>query len=151
MAKRELAARRVKDIEELSRHWSPEDLMRNLDEEMSRLEHGLGHMIYDHEYRRVSVWLRPLPVTPSFDLKETDSEVTLSVKLPNVSKENVHVNVEKNSVELFACSDDAICRPHYLSVESYSVLDPDSTDARMVGDIVEVKVLKVRKKKVKVN
>ncbi len=151
MAKRGLAGRKLKDIEEMSRHWSPEDLIRNLDEEMSRVENGLGHMIYDHESVRVSAWLRPLPVTPSFDIEETESEMTLSVKLPNVPKDNVHVNVEKNSIEIFACSDDSICRPHFLSVESSSILDPDSTDAKMVGDVVEVKVRKVRKKKVKVN
>jgi HSP20 family molecular chaperone IbpA len=151
MAKKETSAMKLKDIEERSRHWSPEDLMRNLDEEMSRLEQGLCHMIYDHDEIRVSARLRPLPVTPSFDLKETEDEVRLSVKLPNMSKENVHLNVEKNSIELFACSDDFVCRPRYLSVDSISLLDPDSTKAEMIGSVVEVRVRKARKKRLKVD
>jgi hypothetical protein len=151
MAEKDLTGKKLREIEELSKHWSPEDLIRNLDEEMSRLEHGFGHMIYDREFHRVSAWLRPLPVTPSFDIKESDIEIVLSVKLPNIRKENIHLSVEKNSIELLACSDDAVCRPLYLLVESLSMLDPDSADAKMVGDVIEVKVHKVRKKKVKVN
>jgi len=150
MVRRDIAARKVKDIEEMSKHWSPEDLMRNLDEEISRLEQGLCHMIYDHDDHRVSAWLRPLPVTPSFALKETEDEIRLSVTLPNVSKENVRLNVDKKSIELFACSDDVVCRPHYLMIDSASLLDPDSTTAKMVGDLVEVRVLKARKKRLKV-
>ncbi len=141
----------MKDIEERSRHWSPEDLIRNLDEEMSRLEQGLCHMIYDHDDNRVSAMIRPLPVTPSFDLKETDEEIRLSVTLPNIPKEKVRLNVEKNSIEVFACSDDLVCRPHYLSVDSASLLDPDSAKAEMVDGIVKVRVRKARKKRLKVN
>ena len=150
MVRKDIAARKVKDIVEMSMYWSPEDLIRNLDEEMSRLEQGLCHMIYDHDDHRVSAWLRPLPVTPSFNLEETEDEVRLSVTLPDVSKENIRLNVDKNSIELFACSDDLVCRPHYLSVDSASLLDPDSTTATMVGDRVEVRVLKARKKRLKV-
>ena len=150
MARRDVAAVKLKDIEEMSRHWSPEDLMRNLDEEMSRLEQGLCHMIYDHDDHRVSACLRPLPATPSFSLEETEDEVRLSVRLPNVSKENVRLDVDKHSIELFACSDDAVCRPHYLSVDVAGLIDPDSTTAEMVGDRVEVRVLKARKKRLKV-
>jgi HSP20 family molecular chaperone IbpA len=150
MVKKNIAARKVKDIVEMSKYWSPEDLIRNLDEEMSRLEQGLCHMIYDHDDHRVSAWLRPLPVTPSFDIVETEDEVRLSVTLRNVSKENVRLNVDKNSIELFACSDDVVCRPHYLSVDSASLLDPDSTTAKMIGDLVEVRVAKARKMRLKV-
>ena len=151
MAKRDLAGRKVKDIEEMSRYWSPEDLIRNLDEEMSRQEDGLGHMIYDLEETRISAWLRPLPVTPDFEMEETEDEFRLSVTLPNISKDNVRLKVEKNSIELYACSDDMVCRPHHLAVESVSTLDPDSAKAKMVGDVLKVTVLKVRKKRLKID
>jgi HSP20 family molecular chaperone IbpA len=150
MAKRDLTGKKVKDLEELSRLWEAEDLLRNLDEEMSRMEQGLGHMIYDLQERRVTTWLKPLPVTPKFDVRETEDEFELTVRLPGIPKDNIRVNVDRNGVEVLACSDDAVCRPHYLSVDASGVLDPDSAQATMKGEVFEVKVSKHRKRRLEI-
>lgn len=150
MVRKDLAGKKVKDIEEMSRLWDAEDLLQNLDEEMTRLEHGLGHMIYDIEEHRVTRWLKPLPVTPKFDVDESADEIRLTVTLPDVPKDNVVVNVDRNSIEVFACSDDAVCRPHYLAVDVSGTLDPDSAEATMTGDVFEIKVSKVRKRRLEI-
>jgi HSP20 family molecular chaperone IbpA len=150
MVRKDFRGRKVKDLAEIASHLEAEDLIRNFDEEMSRLEHGLGHMVYDLQENRVTTWLRPLPVTPRFDVDESESEFKLKVTLPNISKENVRLNVDKKSVELFACSDDAICRPRYIAIDVAGTLDPDSAKAKMTGDTFELKVSKVRKKRLKI-
>ncbi len=147
MVKRELGGRKVKDLAEMSRLWDAEDLIRNFDEEMSRLEHGLGHMIFDREQKVVTTWLRPLPVTPRFDVKETDKDLKLTVKLPNIPKDKVRVRVEKDRVEIFACSDDEVCRPHFVAIDSQGMLEPESAKAKMEKGVFEIKVSKARKKR----
>ena len=150
MVRKDLRGKTVKEIVEMSRLWNAEDLLRNFDEEMSEFEQGLGHMIFDVDENRVTTWLRPLPVTPRFELKETDKELELVVSLPQISRDKVRVNIDKNRVELFACSNDAVCRPHYLAIDARGILDPDSAKAKMEGEVFEVKIAKVKKKRLDV-
>ena len=150
MVSRELRGRKVKELAEMSRLWDAEDLIRNFDEEMSRLEDGLGHMICDTEDKLITTWLRPLPVTPRFDVTEDDKELKLTVRLPNIPKDKVRMKVHKDRVELFACSDDEVCRPHYIAIDAQGVLNPESAKAKMNRGVFEVKISKARKKKLDV-
>ncbi len=145
MAKKDLQGRKISDIVEMSRFWDAEDLLRNFDEEMSNIEQGRGHMIWDFEEHRVTSWAGPLPMTPRFELSETDAEFKLRVFLPEVVRENIRVSVGRNGVQLFACSSDQVCRPHFLEVESKGVLDRDSAKTKMVGNTLEIKVAKAKK------
>jgi hypothetical protein len=145
MAKKDLQGRKISEIVEMSRYWDAEDLLRNLDEEMSNLEQGMSHLIWDYEEHRITTWVRPLPVTPRFQLSETDSELRLKVQLPEVVRENIRLNIGTNGVQLFACSNDLVCRPHFLEVESREALDRDSAETNMVGDTLEIKVAKLKK------
>lgn len=149
MAKKDLQGRKIREITEMSRYWDAEDMMRNFDEEMVKLERGLGHMIWDLEENMVTSWIGPLPLAPKFEVSENEKEFKLRAVLPNVAKEKIRLNVGRNSVELSACSDDAICRPHYLAVDSSDVLDPDSARAKLTGDVFEVKISKAKKTRLK--
>lgn len=140
----------MKEIVDKSRSWDVDDLIRNFDREMAQLERGLGHMVWDVKEHRVTTFLRPLPMTPIFQVFEDEKEFRLKVTLPNVSKEDIRLNVDKSSTELFACSEDAVCRPYYVSVVANGELDPESADAKLVGDEFEVRVTKAKKKRLKV-
>ena len=150
MAEQVKMSKRLKDIVEESQYWKAEDLLRNVDEEMRRLELGFGHIILDFNDHIVSKCLRPLPSVPRFQASEDADEFSLRVLLPNVSTENVHVDIDKRSVEIFACSDDAICKPYYVNVECKGTLDPETADARRDGNWVEIKVKKSKRKKVEI-
>ncbi len=145
--------RKPKSLRELvdeSRFWDASDLLRNFDEEMDRIEHGLGHAAWDSTYRPVSMCMRPLPTVPRFEMSETREKLTLRVYLPGVPPENLHVDVDKRDVEVFACSDDPICKPYYLSVESQGSLDPDSAEVVRDGPWVEVKVPIAKKRRLEI-
>ena len=140
----------LKDIVSESKFWNAEDLLRNLDEEMDRLEQGMEHMIWDIQERAVTRCLRPLPMTPKFGVKEGEKEFALSVDLPDVPQEHMRVNALKDRIEVFACTDDAVCRPYFVSVESHGQLDPDSVALKLTGMTLHVKVKKASKKRLKV-
>jgi HSP20 family molecular chaperone IbpA len=150
MARKDLAGRKIKEIEEMSRLWDAEDLIRNFDEEMAKLEHGLGHMIIDLHENIVTQWLRPLPVTPRFDIEENEKELKLTVKLPNISKDKVRVSIDNNRVEIFACTEDVVCRPHFIAIDARGTLNPESAKAKMQGEVFEIKIAKARKKRLEV-
>lgn len=150
MAEQVKRPRRLKDIVEESQHWKAEDLLRNMDEEMHRLELGFGHIVLDSNDHIVSKCLRQLPAVPRFQTSEDADEFSLRVFLPNVPTDNVHVDIDKRSVEIFACSDDVICKPYYVDVEARGTLDPDAVDAKRDGNWVEIKVKKAKKRKVEI-
>lgn len=140
----------LRELVEESRFWDASDLMRNFDEEFRRVELGLGHMAWDSMNRPVSICMRPLPTVPRFEVSETKEEFSLKVDLPGVPLENVHVEVDRRSVEVFACSDDLICKPYYIDVESQSTLNPDSVEAKREGQWLVIRVRKAKKQKVEV-
>ncbi|HJX04870.1 MAG TPA: Hsp20/alpha crystallin family protein [Thermoplasmata archaeon] len=150
MDRRSSKDKHLKDIVEKSQFWDVEDMMRNFDREMAQFEHGLGHMVWDMEEHRVTTRLRPLPITPSFQISEDDKEFKLVVRLPTVSKEDIRLNVDRNSVELFACTDEAVCRPYYISVDASGELVPESAEASLSKEVFEVKVAKAKKKRLKI-
>jgi hypothetical protein len=76
--------------------------------------------------------------------------MVLKVYLPGVPAENIQVDVDRMSVEVFACSADLICKPYYVSVESKGALDQGSVEARRDGHWVEVRARKVRKHRVEI-
>jgi len=43
-----------------------------------------------------------------------------------------------------------VCRPYHLSLNVQGVLKPDSAEAKMTGDVFEIKVSKIRKRKVEI-
>ncbi len=141
----------MKDLVEDSKYWAASDLIRNLDEEMERAEQGFIHMIWGIDDKPVTRMLRPLPIAPKFRTSETERELSLEVELPNVPEDNMRVNVDKNKVEVFGCSDEAQCRPYYLGVESREVLDTESVKVRLRGYSLEIRVRKSQKKRVTVN
>ena len=141
---------RLKEIVETSQHWVVEDLLRNLDEEMDRLEHGMGHLVWGMDNRPVSMCLRPLPATPRFEVKESDDEFDLSVILPGFSKDNIRLDVERDGVEVVPTRPDEFCRPYYVKVGSKGSLDIDVAEASLADGVLSVKVKKARKKKVSV-
>jgi len=150
MDRRSSKDKQLKDIVEKSQFWEVEDLMRNFDREMAQLERGLGHMVWDMDEHRVTTCLRPLPMTPSFQVSEDDKELKLKVRLPGVSKEDIRLNVDRNSVELFACVGELVCRPYYMSVDARGELVPGSAQAKLSGGVFEVCVAKEQKKRLKI-
>ena len=143
-------SRKLSDLVEDSRYWDASDLIRNLDEEMERAEEGFIHMIWGIDDKPVTRMLRPLPIAPKFRTSESDKEISLKVELPNVPEENMRVNVDRNKIEVFGCTDEVQCRPYYLGVESREVLDPDSLKMKLEGCSLEIKVLKSPKKRIMV-
>ena len=150
MDRRTSKDKHLKDIVEKSQFWDVEDLIRNFDREMAQLEQGLGHMVWDTEEHRVTTCLRPLPMTPSFQVSEDDKEFKLKVRLPGVPKEEIRLNIDSRSVELFACAGEAMCRPYYMSVDAGSELVPGSAEAKLSGEVFEVKVAKAKKKRLRI-
>lgn len=142
--------RTLKELVEESRFWDASDLIRNFDEEFRRLELGLGHTAWDSASRPVSLCMRPLPTVPRFEVSEGRDDFTLRVSLPGVPPENVRVEVDKRAIEVFACSDDVICKPYYVNVESQGSLDPDSGEVSRDGSWFEIRVKKARKRRVEV-
>jgi len=142
--------RHLKELVEESQFWDVEDLMRNFDREMAQLEQGLGHMIWDVESRCVTAPLSPLPMTPKFKVTEDESELKLEVRLPGISRENLRLNVDSKSIVILACSGDVVCRPYYLRVDASGEIVPDSAEAALSGETLDVRVAKAKKKRLKV-
>ena len=150
MDRRSSKNRHLKEIVEKSQFWDVGDLVRNFDREMAQLEQGLGHMIWDAEEHRVTTHLSPLPMTPRFQVSEDDKGFRLVVKLPGVSKEDIRLKVDRNTIELFACTGETVCRPYYVSVDAAGELVPKSAESMLTGDVFEVKIAKAKKRHVKI-
>jgi HSP20 family molecular chaperone IbpA len=142
--------RRLHEMVEDSRYWDAQDLLRNFEEEIERFEHGICHMVWDLESRPVTRCLRPLPITPRFDVSETDDVLRLVVELPEVPPEHVRLDVDTGSVEVLACADEELCRPFYVSVISQGPLDTESAELERVGSTYTIRVKKIKKKRVKI-
>jgi HSP20 family molecular chaperone IbpA len=142
--------RTLKEIVEESPFWDAEELISNLDAELDRIEHGIGHMVWTDLHHPVSRCLALLPITPRFRVKESEETLGVAVDLPNVPEELMSVKVDRTGIEVSACTSDPVCRPYYVKVECREALDPDSAELRHSGITLEVDVEKVKKKRVKV-
>ena len=150
MADREMKARRVEELVELSRHLDADDMLRNLQEEMRRMEEGLAHTIWDTQMRRVTQCPTPLPVTPKFETHESDDELKVKVVLPHVPEDNITLTVTPSGLEVYAKLDQRICKPYFLSVEVAGTLKPETVVSRIRDGALEVSVKKAKKVRVKV-
>lgn len=142
--------RRITDIVEMSSLWEAEDMLRNLEEELRRLEQGMNHMVWDSECRLVTLCPCPLPVSPRFQVAETESQFTVSVDLPGVRAEDIEVDADRDSIVIRARHQDRSCRPLLLSVDSPQWLDPESMQLELSEDTLVVTVRKAKKHRVKV-
>lgn len=150
MADNQRRPRSLQEMVEDSRYWDAHDLLRNFEEEIEKFEHGMGHMIWDLESRPVTRCLRPLPITPKFDVSETDEMFKLVVVLPDIPPEHVRLDVDPGSVEILACTDEELCRPYYVSVLSQGPLDTESAELEREGSTYTIHVKKAKKKRVKI-
>ncbi len=150
MAEAERKHQKLKNIVEASRYWDAEDLLKNLEGEMQRMEQGLSHVIWDLENRPVTQCPFPLPATPKFETDSTQDEFNVKVTLPGIRKEDITIRVAKDSVEVYARQEDKICRPFYISVDSRAQLDPDNVSSKLESGVLRISVRKVKKTKVKI-
>lgn len=141
---------KLKDIVEMSQYWDAEDLLRNLDEEMQRLEQGMGHMIWDIEAKPVTRCLNPLPVTPKYETTNSEAEFKVRVRLPGVAKEDIDLRVHAGMIELYARQAEKACRPFYMSIDAPGTLDPETARMKLQKGFLEIVVLKVKKKRVRI-
>lgn len=146
----QLRFRRLRDLVDESKFWDAELMVRNAEDELARLEQGLAHLVVGPDEKAITKMLRPMPVTPSFEVEEDEEEYALRVKLPGVPVENMYVDVDPEEVEVFACSDEVVCRPYYLSVRATSTLDVGSAQAHVSAGVLQVRVRKVKKRLVPV-
>ncbi len=142
--------RRVHDIVEQSKYWDAHDLIRNLEEEMKRLEQGLGHAIFDSEGRPVTMCVSPLPMTPKFESREEGDSFVVKVRLPMVGKEDVRLFVNRESIEVQAVSGQKICRPYYLSLDTPWSADANRTQVKFEDGLLTINVKKLKKTRIKV-
>jgi hypothetical protein len=85
----------LKEIVEESPYWDAEELLRNLDEEMARIEHGVGHFVWDYQDRPVGRCPPLLPLTPRFKINESDEKFRVDVQLPDIPEDMIRVKVGK--------------------------------------------------------
>src|SRR4030067_2801870 len=123
MADQSRTQKTLKEMVEESPFWNAEDLIRNLDAELDRIEHGIGHMVWDDSNRPVTICLRLLPITPRFRVKESEGKFSIEVDLPNVSEDLVSVKVDKAGVEVSACTPDPVWRPCYVTSGRVAPMD----------------------------
>lgn len=142
--------RHLESIVEKSQYWDAEDLLRSLEEEMRRMEQGLGHMIWDEDYRPVTMWPNPLPVTPKFEESIVADEFRVKVFLPGVSEDSIEVGVERDSIEVFARHGERICRPFMAIIDAPTALDPESARAEFHEGVLDITVRELKRHKVKV-
>jgi|GEM_PF-1731695 len=142
--------RRVQDLVEESRYWDTRDLIKNLEEEMERLEQGLGHVIFDSEGKPVTMCVSPLPLTPKFETKQEGDEFTLKVRLPGVEKENIHLYVNRDSVEVRAVASEKVCRPFYVSVDTPWNVDSEDAQVKFENSVLIVTAKRVKKVRIPV-
>jgi len=142
--------RRARDLVEESRFWNAQDMLRNLEEEMERLERGLGHIIFDAEGKPVTRCVSPLPMTPKFEAKDEGETFRLKVNLPGVEKEDIRLFVERRSIEARAVSGQRICRPYYVIVDSPWDLDPENAEVKFEDGVLTVRAKRLKKTRVAV-
>jgi len=150
MVSRTRKPQRIKDIVEDSRHWEAEDLMRNLDDELDRMEKGMSHVIFDFECHSVTRCLRPLPVTPHFRIEESAENFEIRISLPVASKEDVHLNVDGEGIEVLVDPVDPTSRPYYLRVDAKGPLDPNGAQAEFSEGVLKIVSRKLKKARIKV-
>jgi HSP20 family molecular chaperone IbpA len=142
--------RHIKEISEESKFWDVDYLIRNLEEEMDRVEHGMSHLVWGPEDRLVTHRMRPMPIIPEHETFTSENEFRVKVNLPNVPRGNIKVNIDRDSVEVLACSDDMVCKPYHIHIGADGVLDPDSAQAHMSETVLEITVRKIKKRRVEV-
>jgi len=142
--------RRVQDLVEESRFWDVNDLIRNLEDEMQRLEQGLGQVIFDVEGRPVTICLSPLPFTPKFEESHEGGVFSLKVHLPDVDKDDIRLFVTRDAVDLRAISERRMCRPFLLSVKTPWNVDPEEAEAEFENGVLTVKAKRLRTTRVQV-
>ena len=142
--------RRVQDIVEESRFWAAEDLMKNLEEEMARLEQGLGHVIFDSEGKPITMCVSPLPVTPKFEAEKDEDEFSLKVHLPSVEKKDIRLYVNRDNIEVRAVSGKRICRPYFLNVDTPWSVSSEDAQVKFEEGILIVKAKRLKKIRVPV-
>jgi len=150
MAESEKKHGKLKEIVDKSRYWDVEDLLRNIDHEMQRMEQGLSHTIWDMNNRPVTQCPFPLPATPRFETSETDTEFKLKVRLPDVPKDKIELRIDSRSIEVYGGPPEKTSRPFYISVDSSSELDPQNVKTKHEEDALEVTVKKIKKTRVRV-
>jgi len=150
MAEGESKRKRIKEMSERSKNWDAEYFLKNFQEEMDRLERGMSHMVWDADDRRITACVRPLPITPKFEISETDEAFNVKVTLPGISKEDIKLNVDRDKIEIFACPDETTCKPFYVSFDPHAPLDPDSVEAKLEGGVLEVNAAKKKKTRLRV-
>jgi HSP20 family molecular chaperone IbpA len=143
-------SRHIKSIVDRSRHLDADDLVLNLEAELERLEQGLGHMIWDNESRPVTMCPCLLPISPWFEVSETEDEYSVKMYLPGVREENIDARVERGSVEVFARPQEKTHRPFLLSIEPPIALDPSSIRLESRDDVFVVRVRTVKRLRVKI-
>lgn len=141
---------RVKEIVEDSRNWCPEDLLKNLDDEIDRMERGMNHVIFDCECHPVTRHLKPLPVTPTFRMEESRESLEVTVDLPLASKENLQVEIGNDAVEVRADPPDPLSRPYFLRIETRDPLDPEKSTAEFSRGKLRVVAPKLKRARIKV-
>lgn len=151
MADRKCVHRHVRSLVDESRLWDAEFLLRNMEEEMDRFERGIAHVLWGPDDRTVTRVMRPLAVAPDFETISDERGYVLRVRLPGVAKENVSVGLDEREVEVLGSSDDPSCRPYYLRVSLERSLDVLSAEASMRGDVLEVRIPKLRKRVVNIS
>ncbi len=141
---------RVRDLVEDSRYWDAEDLLKNLEEEMQRLERGLGQVMFDSEGRPITKCVTPLPLTPKSETKEEGDAFVLKVDLPGVDKEDILLYVNREAIEVRAVSGESICRPYYISVDTPWSVHADEAEVKFENRLLTVKAKRLKKTRVPV-
>jgi HSP20 family molecular chaperone IbpA len=142
--------RRIQDLVEDSRYWNTEDLMKNLEDEMHRLEQGLGQVMFDSEGRSITMCVSPLPLTPKFETEEEADTLVVKIHLPSIEKEDIRLYVNRGSVEVRAVSGKKMCRPYYLSVDTPWDVDEEGAEVKFENGLLTVKAKRLKKVRVPV-
>ncbi len=87
-------------------------------------------------------------VQPKIDISETNSEIVLSYDLPLVDQNNLNLSVSHDSVTLQANSGQGI---FYRTVTLPTDVYPDSAEASLTNEILEIRIPKASQSRRKVN
>ncbi|MBU6997446.1 MAG: Hsp20/alpha crystallin family protein [Theionarchaea archaeon] len=137
--------------------------MRKLREEMDRLFNEFNERFYSGE-RLLPVPGERLPAmrTAITDIQETDDAVIATVELPGIKKEDISLNLTKNSLEIKAEMKEESkeekegFKSHrkkfsgfYRRIPLPAVIDPDKVSAGYKNGVLEVRMPKAEKEKKK--
>ena len=81
---------------------------------------------------------------PLVDVQETDKHITVIAEIPGVSKEDVDLEVTKDSLTIKV---DTPERKYYKDVQLPEEIDEDSGDAKFNNGVLSIKLNKLRPKK----